>query len=57
MARRPKPDPKNSDNKTSSNQSSGSACQRCGGSREIIVTATDGAGNTISMKQDCPDCN
>lgn len=53
MARKPKPDPRRSDNKTNSNQSSGSVCPRCGGEG----TATDGSGNTVSMSQDCPSCN
>lgn len=57
MARRPKPSAKNPDNKTNSNQSSGSTCNRCGGSGTITVTATDGQGRTISMTQDCPECN
>lgn len=51
----PKPDPKK--DKANNNQSSGSACGRCGGSGVINVTATDGSGNTVSMTQDCPSCN
>lgn len=57
MARRPKPNPKNPDNRTNSNQSTGSACGRCSGSGVITVTATDASGNTVSMTQDCPSCN
>lgn len=53
----PKPDPRRSDNKASNNQSSGRACDRCGGSGTITVRATDGSGNTIKMDQDCPSCN
>jgi DnaJ-class molecular chaperone len=54
--RRPKPDPRRSDNKASNNQSSGSSCGRCGGSGTITVTASDASGNTFSMDQDCPKC-
>lgn len=55
--RKPKPDPRRSDNKTNSNQSSGSTCGRCSGSGVITVTASDASGNTVSMTQDCPRCN
>ena len=57
MVRRPKPDPKRSDNKTNSNQSTGSVRRRCNGSGVITVRATDGNGNTVEMTQDCPSCN
>jgi DnaJ-class molecular chaperone len=52
-----KPDPRRSDNKANNNQSSGSSCNRCGGSGVITVTASDASGNTIQMPQDCPSCN
>lgn len=55
--RKPKPDPRRSDNKANNNQSTGSVCGRCGGSGTITVRATDGSGKTIEMDQDCPSCN
>lgn len=55
--RKPKPDPKNDQNKANNNQSSGRACDRCGGKGTITVTATDASGNTVEMEQDCPSCN
>lgn len=55
--RKPKPDPRRSDNKANNNQSSGSSCPRCSGGGTITVRATDGQGRTIEMTQDCPKCN
>lgn len=57
MGRKSKPDPRRSDNKANSNQSSGRSCDRCGGRGTITVTASDASGNTIEMEQDCPSCN
>lgn len=52
-----KPDPRRSDNKANNNQSTGSSCNRCGGSGTITTTATDAKGNTIPWTIDCPSCN
>lgn len=58
--RKPKQGPgarRGDDDRANNNQSSGRACDRCGGSGTITVNASDASGNTVQMEQDCPKCN